>query len=218
METEHADNLKACQMSFIGIIIANFTHELKNHLAIIKESSGLQQDIIAMDKKVKDLSTLAQFLRSVDGQVDKSLRLINFLNRFAHRMDTETASFHLNESLDELIELIQRFANQRVITLERDFDRGLQPIHTNPATLQMVVFFLVDEKLANLERKSAITIKTMQTPKGVAVAIVPNGQKAATGDGKVRCPRDVLHIIAQRSGLHIEFGDADEVTTLTFTK
>ncbi len=41
------------QKLFMGIILASFTHELRNQLAFVKELSGLQQDRIAIDHAVR---------------------------------------------------------------------------------------------------------------------------------------------------------------------
>ncbi|HMK44538.1 MAG TPA: hypothetical protein VK445_10420 [Dissulfurispiraceae bacterium] len=216
--SEQAESFRTYQMLFIGIIIASFTHELKNHLAIIKESAGLQQDIIAMDKKIKDLGALKHFLSSVDGQVDKSLKLISFLNRFAHRMDTETAQLQLHEPLDELIALTTRLANQKIISLEQDFNRDLGPLVLSPAKLQMLVFFLLDEKMVALDKKSIITLRTTKVRDMHAIEIVPQGQESASGNGGGRCPREVLFTFAREMGIEIEIGSADAVTRLIFTE
>ena len=131
------------QKLFVGIILASFTHELRNHLAVVKESSGLQQDMIALEGSVKDLSGLVQTLQTVDEQVDNALQLTSFLNRFAHRMDNEEAYFSVAEVLDELMVLVSRLARQRLVALDTDFSEVVPPVVGDPANLQMLVFFLL---------------------------------------------------------------------------
>ena len=69
-------DLRYLQLCFIGKIIAGFTHEIKNHLAIIKESAGLIGDLIKFGKKGKDES--AQYLEiigSVEDQMERTVEV-----------------------------------------------------------------------------------------------------------------------------------------------
>jgi len=49
MESE-IDILRNRQLAMIGRLLAGFSHELKNHLAIIKESNGLIGDLLSMGR------------------------------------------------------------------------------------------------------------------------------------------------------------------------
>ena len=42
--------MKTLRISFIGRIISCYTHEMKNYLAIIKETNGLMKDVIEIGK------------------------------------------------------------------------------------------------------------------------------------------------------------------------
>ncbi|MBF0505495.1 MAG: HAMP domain-containing histidine kinase [Nitrospirae bacterium] len=166
---------------FIGRIIAGFTHELKNHLAIIKESGGLQQDLLSMSKKV-DSAELHKFLRSVDSQIERGLQLIAFLNRFAHRMDCECSSFSVNEAAEELVALMARHAYQKRIEFTKDFGPGIPPIHNNPSMLQLLIFFIIEEMMDCFEKGGTITVRTSSEKDTIRIAIVPNGNmKELTG-------------------------------------
>ena len=50
MENKGERDLRLLQLRFIGKILAGFTHESKNYIAIVKESAGLIGDMIQLGK------------------------------------------------------------------------------------------------------------------------------------------------------------------------
>lgn len=168
--------LRLLQLHFIGKILAGFTHETKNYLAIINESVGLMGDMIQMGKSSeKDLSEYLQIIRSVEDQIKRANEHFRALNRFAHRMDTELSSFNLNESIEELIALLARFAKQKKITLIKNFQEDLPSFYSNPSLLQFIVFSVLDEGLLKFEQDSRITIETAGADQAVQIKIIPEG-------------------------------------------
>src|SRR5208283_4617766 len=176
-------DMKELQFRFIGSIIAGFTHELKNHLAIIKESGGLQQDLLSMSRK-PDIAELNRFLLSIDSQVGRSLQLIAFLNRFAHRMDCECSSFSVNDASEELVALMARVAYQKRIEFTKDFEQDILPIHNNPSMLQLLIFLIIEEMMDCFEKGGSITVRTSSAKDTIRIAIIPKGNmKVLSGKG-----------------------------------
>lgn len=174
-------NMTELRFRFIGRIIAGFTHELKNHLAIIKESGGLQQDLLSMSKK-PDSAELQKFFRSVDSQIERGLQLIAFLNRFAHRMDCECSSFSVNEAIEELVALMSRHAYQKRIEIAKDFEPGISPIHSNPSMLQLLIFLIIEEMMDCFEKGGSINVRTSSAKDTIRIAVTPKGNmKALSG-------------------------------------
>jgi signal transduction histidine kinase len=168
--------LRLLQLHFIGKILAGFTHETKNYLAIINESVGLIGDMIQMGKSSeKDLSEYLQIIRSVEDQIKRANEQFRALNRFAHRMDAELSSFNPNESIEELIALLTRFANQKKIALIKNFQEDLPSLYSNPSLLQFIVFSVLDEGLLKLQEDSRITIETAGVDQAVQIKIIPEG-------------------------------------------
>ncbi len=183
MENKDEEDLKTLQLRFVGKIIAGFTHEIKNYLAIIKESSGLIGDMIKMGKlSEKDIPEYLDIIQSIEDQIGKAIEHFTHLNRFSHRMDTQISSFNLNECMEELIALLNRFARQEKIVLETDFQQDLPPVKSNPSMLQLLVFSFLEKKIAGLEKNGRITVRTGTVDNAVAVKITPEGT-FAEGDG-----------------------------------
>jgi len=172
----HEQELRLLHLRFIGKILAGFTHETKNYLAIMNESVGLIGDMLQMGKtSEKDVSEYLQIIRSVEDQIRRANDHFRSLNRFAHRMDTELSSYNINESIGELISLLTRFANQKKITLIKNFQEDIPAICSNPSLLQFVIFSFLDECLSKLYQDSRITIQTARTDHTLQIKIIPEG-------------------------------------------
>ena len=176
MEHKFEEGLRLLQLHFIGKILAGFTHEIKNYLAIIKESAGLMEDLIKLGKASEsDSGQNLEIIHSIEEQIEKANTLFRYLNRFAHRMDDQFTTFNVNESLEELAALVTRFANQKKISIEKDFHEAIPPVYSNPSLLQFVVYSVLEEKIRNLDKNSKIAIQTGVDENSVRIRIVPEG-------------------------------------------
>jgi nitrogen-specific signal transduction histidine kinase len=185
MENKNEQDLRLLHLRFIGKILAGFTHEIKNYMAIIKESAGLIEDMIKLEKSTKsDSGQYLEITRSIEEQIEKTNDLFRYLNRFSHRMDTELSTFSVNETLEELSALLNRFANQRKISLEKDFQKDIPSINSNPSMLQLLVFQFLEEKLTSLDKNSSLIIKTESANGSIAIRIIPKGNLLDVDKGK----------------------------------
>jgi hypothetical protein len=190
------DELRFQQLRFIGRILAGFTHEIKNHLAIVKESIGLMSDMMQIRKTPDtDFSQYLQIIQSTEEQIEKTIVHFRYLNRFAHRMDIPLSSFNINESLEELLALVQRFASQKRIIIKEDFRKDIPSINSSPAILQFLVFSLLEEKMAKLDRDSRLIVKTDVINSSAEIRIIPEGNILGTETEKSFCPHEMLHML-----------------------
>lgn len=173
----HKDEVRNLHLQCVGKIIAGFTHEVKNYLAIINESAGLIGDMIQMGKQSQqDAAEYLQIIRSIEEQIARANQHFRYLNRFAHRMDTELSSFDINESLEELVALVARFANQDNITIEKSFQDEIPLVYSSPSLFQFVVFSILQERFSRLDKNSTITIQTALSDHTVQIEITPEGE------------------------------------------
>ncbi len=203
-----------CGKLFLGILISGFTHELRNHLAVIKETAGLQQDIIEIDKAVNNVPAMAQALRLIDGEVALLSRLAVFLSRFAHRLESDWSVFRIQDVLEELIALVKKSADEQNVALETDFAPDLPLVAGNPARLQMILFFLLDEKICSLEQGSSVSVRIGSNPAGTLITIIPRGRRRTAAPAAGRCPQDVLLSAAGEIGAEISADDAERETSI----
>ncbi len=206
MNPEYRDeeNLRLLHLRFIGKILAGFTHEVKNYLAIIKESAGLLEDLMKLEKSSQSASgQYLEIIRSIEEQTEKTNILYRYLNRFAHRMDDQLATFNVNESLEELTALVTRFANQKKIIIEKDFHESMPSIYSNPSLLQLVVYTALEEKIRNLDKNSKISIQTGIDENSVKIRLVSEGNLIEGEGDATSIPYAILEKIIKQLGGNI---------------
>ena len=135
------------EIAFFGKITAGVTHEMKNILAIIGESTGLMQDLLALDNSATALcDRLNKALGTIDRQIERGVELSNRLNRFAHGPDSGICNVDTAEAGEQVSALCQRFARLKKVTLDRVPSPSNQApaLWIDPVELQMVLFFAID--------------------------------------------------------------------------
>lgn len=189
--------------SFIGKVLATFSHELKNHLAIIKEYSGLMHDLIEIGKipNKDDNGQYIKSIRSIHQQIERSTGFITFFNRFCHRMDNPISSFNIQEALQELITLIQRLANQKRIVFKIECPPEAPVITNNPSLVQMIFFCMFESAAERLPDGGTITWRISSTGDTVSVIAEPSGISEYTTTPPLRiCTEETAHEAAQFLG------------------
>ena len=135
-------NCENKQIAFFGNITAGITHEMKNVLAIIKESSGLMEDFLYLSKATPfpNQEKFQDVLATIKKQIQRGLELTTRLNRFAHDPDQVAKKMNLNDMTEQLIGLAQRFARLQNVVLKSPSHSRSVEITTRPVLLQMALF------------------------------------------------------------------------------
>lgn len=189
------------QLRFIGKVLSVFTHEINNHLAILKESAGLAGDILGSQQTSQQhLQDSLKVLGSIESQIGKTSWLIKNLNTFGHRMDKPLSTFSVDESIKELLVLLSRIINQKGLVVEKDFREGIPLIHSNPSKLQFIIFCFLDYALKRLDKNGIITLKTHHFKGSVTITISLNGNLIAASDETICAPEIYQHIANQLDG------------------
>ena len=133
------------EIAFFGKITAGITHEMKNVLAVIKESSGLMEDIMSLspDALISYQEKFQTSLNKIKNQIERGIKLTDMLNKFAHSPDETIAKIDLQEIIEQFIALSQRFARLKNVELKAASQKhtGRQAtLVTRPIQLQMALF------------------------------------------------------------------------------
>jgi C4-dicarboxylate-specific signal transduction histidine kinase len=164
------------QMASFGRLIADFSHEMRNHLAVIQEANGLLEDILAMEggEGAALFATLGETTARIGQRVRRSAELCQHLSGMAHRSDTPHSSFQVNDLVAELVIFLERSTRSRQISLQLDQGQGIDPIYNEPALLQHVLYQLYAFSLELLSNGQTLIISTaigtVQTKGGVAIS------------------------------------------------
>ncbi|MBE0429152.1 MAG: HAMP domain-containing histidine kinase [Thermoleophilia bacterium] len=158
------ESLRRAMIAFHGRIVASATHEIQNHLAVIKEYSGLAGDLLASGKvdagQARARGTEINW--NISERAFEAAELVDMLNRFTHRADAEICSFDPNEALEELVALLKRHAGARRISLFAQSGDDTAPFRGNPSLLQYLVCSLLEPFLCRLPENSSVAISAVR--------------------------------------------------------
>jgi len=141
-------DLHQSELAFFGRITAGATHELKNVLAIINESSGLIQDLVALSAAATPYRDKFQkAFTGIKNQVQRGEQLLTRLNRFAHAPDAAVQTIDIAETAAQLIALAQRFAALKKVTLKplppAESEKP-PPVRINAVEFQLALFTAIE--------------------------------------------------------------------------
>ena len=136
---DRLDSIGETGLQFFGKMTASVSHEIKNVLAIINENAGLLEDLTLMAGRGKpiDPERLKKMAETVKSQIGRADGIIKNMNRFAHSIDQAITTVDLNETIELIIALTDRFATTRGVQI--DFQ-----LPDNPVKIQTATFLLMN--------------------------------------------------------------------------
>ena len=149
------------KIALMGQMTAGATHEIKNVLAIINESSGLLQDIVNLSKgdAVPKGEQIAKVATRIRAQVARGNEQLNSLNWLAHSVSDDGSSVEINELSSKTVNLMQRFAHTKQVELEFQASDRDVTIHTDVAKLLVVLVACIEYYLNKAQPKSQILLR-----------------------------------------------------------
>jgi C4-dicarboxylate-specific signal transduction histidine kinase len=182
-----SDNLMGRkELEFYGRITASISHELNNILSIINEYSGLLDDLVLAVEKGKSLdeNKIQKIAQNISEQIKRQRDIIKLLNKFAHRADTPITKFNLNELVNDITRLTQRFASLKKVNLVSSLPNEDITLTNNPFALQQIIFLCFDMALESSNPNDNISIHFQNAESNVIIEIIspPVTQETMTSD------------------------------------
>lgn len=148
------------EAAFMGKITAGITHEFKNVLAIIKESSGLMGDLLSLCEKgtFPYQDRFSNALSTIQDQLDRGVELASRLNHFAHTTDEPIASVDLNEVVEQIVFLSQRFARLTGVVVRAESTDQALTVVTNSLQLRAALFLSLECWWEKMESGGVVTV------------------------------------------------------------
>ena len=145
---------------FVAEVTAGTTHEIRNILAIVKESAGLIEDLIsAFNKRGSlDQEKLIRSLGRIDAQVARGTELLSNLNRFAHSLDPVQDAIDVTREIQQVASLCQFRARGRRHLLQVQPGGENLTVVVDPFRFQMSLFAAVGCCLEQLPEGSTVSI------------------------------------------------------------
>jgi signal transduction histidine kinase len=140
------------EAAFIGKITAAATHEIRNALAIIKESAGLIGDLVRLSGTdgSLDRERVLKAVGRIDAQVGRGAEVATSLNRVAHALDRDVGAVDLDEEVRQVVFHAQRAARRKSQAVKAGPTRPTSPVRASPLHVQMALYATVEECLARL--------------------------------------------------------------------
>ena len=152
--------MKRQEVAFFGKISAAMTHDIRNVLAIIRESSGLMQDLLSLCEEgaFPYQQKFNKVLTGIQDQVNRGVELATHFNHFAHSMDHAVSDIDGNEVARQLVYLMQRFARLRKVELVASAAEQPVAIRTDAFALYRMLGECVSAILQHVADGDTITI------------------------------------------------------------
>ncbi len=176
---------------FMGKMTATATHEIKNVLAIIRESSGLMQDFLYMlkDEKFEYKERFLKIISNIDDQVTRGDGISTLLNKFAHAPDHETSTENVPEIIDQVIALSARIAKAREVSFVNESSGETALLTCDPLKTRMLVFQAMDTLMGHAQRGEKVSVKVSLAEAGKVLMEFHFAQ-----DKKDESPSGALHV------------------------
>lgn len=187
------------ELEFFGKITASISHELNNVLSIINEYSGLLDDLVLAAQKGKPLdeNRIQQIAQNISEQIKRERDIIKLLNKFAHRVDTPLAKFNLNELVNDITRITQRFASLKKVSLRATLPDDEIFLINNPFIIQHAIFSCFSMALESSNHNDLISIELQKEESKVIINITssPLNENAITNE-KV----EFVNLLAKNAG------------------
>jgi hypothetical protein len=172
MDATTENSIRQEQVESFGRLMAGFSHDMKNHLGIIRESNGLMDDIIAMGGCGEDemsVERLRKSISAIERRVVIAANMFHHLSGFSHRPDKPHSSFQINDLVTEECIFLERFSRLRQIDFTQKLGEGLAAVYNDPALLQHVVYRVYILCLDQLSSGHSLIIITGQNEKNAEI-------------------------------------------------
>lgn len=178
MDAMTENTIRQEQIESFGRLMAGFSHDMKNHLGIIRESNGLMDDIIEMNILGGDETTIERLkkaIASIERRVCITAIMLQHLSGLAHRSDTPCSSFLVNDLLTEECTFLERFARLKQVKQVVEPGEDLPLVYNDPSLLQHIIYRAYLLCLEQLNPNQSLVIITGRNGKNVTITFRLNG-------------------------------------------
>lgn len=173
------------RLAFFGRMNAHISHEIKNILATISETSGLLLDImdIAGVEKLERGGRMIELCERVAGLVDRGNATVRNMNRFAHSVDEPVRETDLADLLGLMASLAAYMPYNRKVELVLP-ESGLS-LRTRPFLLMNLVYNILAKTFPLLNMEDRVELEAEPRGDGVLIRVTPASAKGPVPDAEL---------------------------------
>ena len=193
-------------LACFGMITRSMTHEINNVLATINEISGLLDDYLAAAEEGSsvDFAKLRALGQRTGKQVERGEGYVRQLNRFAHTMDHPREAVDLQDCLEAMVDLCQRLARLRKVTLAGQYPSGRIAVEGSAFEMQHLVFRCIE--LALVATPPGASLVAEYEPQVSDVRIIVTGNEPVVHEADLGRMEAVLSMLAGVLGGRLQQG------------
>jgi signal transduction histidine kinase len=190
MPDNKENTLRDSQLASLGKMLAGYSHELKNHLAIINESAGLMGDLLDMGNfdNEQTIQRFKKIILVIGERIDKANTMAKYMSRFAHQMDMPISNFNVNELLNEELTFLDRFFWIKSISVQKKLQPELPSVNNNPSLLLFVLFTHILQIIDRIDPGGEIVLSSQMKEQNILITIDAPKLSAPTIDKESGSP------------------------------
>lgn len=193
--------------SFLGMVTASVSHDLQNVLAIVKETSGLMQDILLMHQDSLSPEMAEKFsisISRVQNQIERGVGITSALNGFAHTADSSEVVIDVLETIQRVVFLTRRIFQHQGMSIEISGSGDPLMMQVDPLLFQMLIFKSL-QYVGGARPDAAVLKISVEGKAGIAISVSLESDNAA--DVSKQQERRELRRITEDLNAIIKFED-----------
>jgi len=163
--------------AFLGKVTASVTHDIQNVLAIIKETSGLMEDLFLMHQSgnLENIEEkIGTCIKTIKKQTYRGVKLTSGLNGFAHTADTSQGAINIFETLERMISIAERLFQQKGADVSILECKKACSVDTDPVLFQLIAFACIECLIDNFDARASITLDIQSLADQTAIQFLYN--------------------------------------------
>jgi C4-dicarboxylate-specific signal transduction histidine kinase len=211
------ESLTESGLQFFGKMTASISHEIKNVLAVINENAGLLDDLALMaDRGVAiQPQRLHDMSRTVMKHVSRADAIVKNMNRLAHSVDESTKAIDLNDILETLVALSDRFASRRDVAVRSKRNQEPLKLRTAPFFLLNLLWLCLDFAMDAANENKMIELVARKT--GAEIKVRFKGLDGQAGPPMRPFPAETEKDICDLLGAELYINSAGREIVVTLT-
>lgn len=200
---------------FFGEVSASVAHELQNVLAIVKETAGLMQDNLLMQKDALSpeiAETFSKTITRIQEQTERGGKITAGLNGFAHTADLPETGVVVSEVVQRLVFLSRRIFQNMGLGAEVDEIDASLVIKTDPVRFQMLVFNCI--RYVGCAESDLTTLQLRVTGRTCLGILIAREFESASGSVSQKGLWDELRRLSAQMNVSLELSDAQKTLYL----
>jgi C4-dicarboxylate-specific signal transduction histidine kinase len=188
--------MSASEAAFMGRMTARMTHEMRNILAILKESAGLMTDILSLEEggARPHRDKLERALSRIHDQIPRGVALLDHFNRLAHSMDQPRTQLEIGEFLEHIAAITRCFTRLKMVELKTSPAAESISIMTDPFRLHWILFSCIEHVLRLVPERGAIVLRAIGGEKGPHIEIRSEDLDQDACEMRPFTPPDLAHL------------------------